>query len=171
MTRAHRATPEHNPTTEQADQPLACYLIAAAARILDSVIASRLTQYGVSPGQLPTLLALYAGDGRTQADLARQIGVEQPTMAVNLQRMERDGLVERRPDPAGGRKAFVYLSDHARDIRDPIRALRHGIDQDALAGVPRAAQKQLRATLSQLIVNVQALKDATRSKQPSEDPE
>lgn len=148
-------TPARRPS---ADQAMACYLIASAARMLDAVIADRLAQYGASPGQLPTLLALYGQDGQTQADLAREIGVEQPTMAVNLQRMERNGLIERRPDPAHRRKVQVWLTAHARTIEEPIRGLRREIDHDALAGLGPTAQRQLRASLTQLITNLHALK-------------
>lgn len=138
---------------------MACYQIAGAARLLDGVIGARLVQYGVTPGQLPTLLALYAQDGRTQAALAREIAVEQPTMAVNLQRMERDGLIERRPDPTHRRKMQVWLTPRARSIEEPIRGLRREIDHDALAGLAPAAQRQLRASLTQLTANLHALKD------------
>lgn len=148
-------TPARRPS---ADQAMACYLIASAARMLDAVIADRLAQYGASPGQLPTLLALYGQDGQTQADLAREIGVEQPTMAVNLQRMERMELIERRPDPAHRRKVQVWLTARARTIEEPIRGLRREIDHDALAGLAPTAQRQLRASLTQLITNLHALK-------------
>jgi len=33
----------------------------------------------------------------TQGELSRLIGIEQPTMAVTLRRMERDGLIQRTP--------------------------------------------------------------------------
>ncbi len=150
---------EAEPASPLADQDMACYRIAQAARLLDAVIAGRLAQYGVTPGQLPTLLALYDIDSRTQSDLARQIGVEQPTMAINLRRMERDGLIERRPDPGDGRKALVWLTKRARKIEAPIRTLRQEIDHDALDGIPHSRQRQLRRTLGQVVANLQDLKE------------
>jgi DNA-binding MarR family transcriptional regulator len=45
------------------------------------------------------------------------IGIEQPTMAFTLRRMERDGIIERSPDPEHGRKSLVKLT--ARAARDP----------------------------------------------------
>lgn len=151
--------PRHPPAT--ADQGMTCYLIALAARLLDQVIAGRLAIYGVIPGQLPTLLALYEADGRIQAELARQVGVEQPTMALNLQRMERDGLIERRPHPNDARKAHIWLTERAWAIQQPIRALRQEIDEDALLGIPAKRQQQLRTMLTQLIANLQTLKAAS----------
>jgi hypothetical protein len=35
----------------------------------------------------------------TQTELSRLIGIEQPTMAITLRRMERDGIIKRSPDP------------------------------------------------------------------------
>ena len=53
----------------------------------------------------------------TQAELLDLIGIEQPTMAFTLRRMERDGIIERSPDPEHGRKSLVKLT--ARAARDP----------------------------------------------------
>ncbi|MFB0619504.1 MarR family winged helix-turn-helix transcriptional regulator [Streptomyces sp. AGS-58] len=77
---------------------------------------------------------LYATDGQTQSELAPRTGVEQPTMAENLRRMERDGLITRSPDPADARRALVHLTGKARGIRGDVQALRSGIDAQALAG-------------------------------------
>lgn len=165
---------EAEPSRPLADPDMACYRIAQAARLLDAVVAGRLAQYGVSPGQLPTLLALYDSDGRTQSALARQVGVEQPTMAINLRRMERDGQIERRPDPDDGRKALVWLTKRAWMIEEPIRTLRQEIDYDALDGIPHSGQRQLRRSLGKIVANLQDLKNEaaqpTRTSTPRRTP-
>lgn len=59
----------------------------------------RIAPHDVVPGQFAQLLALYERDGVTQQELCEIVRIEQPTMAVTLQRMERDGLITRRRDP------------------------------------------------------------------------
>ncbi|WP_393734522.1 MarR family winged helix-turn-helix transcriptional regulator [Streptomyces sp. Y20] len=136
---------------------MVCYTVNHAARLLGQAIACRLAALGVTTGQLPTLLALYAQDGQTQTQLARRTGVEQPTMAVNLRRMERDGLITRTPDPADARRALVHLADKARAVRHDVQALRSRIDTEALAGFTPAEHEQLRGMLDRLVHNLNTL--------------
>ncbi|MEV4194109.1 MarR family winged helix-turn-helix transcriptional regulator [Streptomyces toxytricini] len=138
---------------------MVCYTVNHAARLLGQAITRRLAALGVTTGQLPTLLALYAADGQTQSELARRTGVEQPTMAVNLRRMERDGLITRTPDPADARRALVHLTDRARTIQTDVQALRSGIDAEALTGFTHEEHTQLSNLLDRLVNNLQHLTD------------
>jgi len=63
--------------------------------------------------------------------LAAQEGVSQPSMTQLIQRLERQGLVARLPDPADGRVAIVDLTDAGRDLLDERRKTR----RDRLAAV------------------------------------
>src|SRR4051812_33468072 len=91
--------------------------VAQLSRMFDRELRGALLPTGVLPGQLPVLLVLYDADGPTQAELARRLGVEQPTMAATLGRMERDGLIERRADEDDGRRARVHLTERSRRLR------------------------------------------------------
>ncbi|WP_163773899.1 MarR family winged helix-turn-helix transcriptional regulator, partial [Proteus mirabilis] len=71
-------------------------------------------------------------------ELARLAGVEQPSMAQLLARMERDGLIRREPDPSDGRSSLVSLSEDALARIDPARAILLRGDQEALAGFDAA---------------------------------
>ncbi|WP_063835469.1 MarR family winged helix-turn-helix transcriptional regulator [Streptomyces sp. NRRL S-118] len=153
----HEATPTGDPRARSEAESMVCYTVNHAARLLGQAITARLAVLGASPGQLPTLLALYEKDGRTQSELARHTGVEQPTMAVNLKRMERDGLITRSPDPADARRALVHLTDKAKAVRSGIQALRSGIDAEALAGFTPEEQAQLGHLLDRLVTNLNTL--------------
>jgi len=45
-------------------------------------------------------------------------------MANTLARIQRDGLIDRVPDPADGRRALVTLTSRARDLQDQLIAAR-----------------------------------------------
>lgn len=85
------------------------YLTNWAARLFIRSIERRLV--GGSAGPMPVFFALLDGDALTQKELASVAAVEQPTMANTLQRMERDGLVARLPDPDDKRSARVSLTE------------------------------------------------------------
>jgi MarR family transcriptional regulator, transcriptional regulator for hemolysin len=84
------------------------YLTNWAARLFVRAIERRLA--GGSAGPMPVFFALADGGTLSQSDLARWASVEQPTMANTLNRMERDGLIARTPDPGDKRSALVSLT-------------------------------------------------------------
>lgn len=86
------------------------YLTNLAGRLLVRELERHLAPLGLSPGHMPVLLALEDGSAQTQKTLAERAGVEQATMTATLTRMERDGLVSRRPNPEDGRSTLVALT-------------------------------------------------------------
>lgn len=86
------------------------YLTNLAGRLLVRELERQLTPLGLSPGHMPVLLSLDDGEARTQKAVAELAGVEQATMTATLTRMERDGLVSRRPNPEDGRSTLVQLT-------------------------------------------------------------
>ncbi len=72
-------------------------------------------------GAIDELLALYDADGQTPTELCRAVGVEPGTMTKTLQRMERDGLVERRRSPTDGRSVTVHLTERARHLESVLK--------------------------------------------------
>lgn len=86
------------------------YLTNLAGRLLVRELERHLALLGLSPGHMPVLLALEDGTALTQKALAERAAVEQATMTATLTRMERDGLVIRRPNPEDGRSTLVALT-------------------------------------------------------------
>lgn len=128
------------------------YMVNHLARQLARALHERIAPLGVVPGQFAQLLALYEQDGITQQELCQIVGIEQPTMANTLERMERDGLVERRPHPSDGRKQLIYLNDKARALEGPLTEAAESVNTLATAGI----SKTERSILMRLIATVQA---------------
>lgn len=89
------------------------YLTNWAARLFARALERRLV--GGNSGPMPVFFALQDGRAMTQKALAQLAAVEQPTMANTLNRMERDGLVVRTPDPNDRRSALVSLTPLGRE--------------------------------------------------------
>jgi DNA-binding MarR family transcriptional regulator len=111
------------------------HAFGAMARMVDRELRTAFAEYGVQPGQLPVLLALYERDGQTQAELATTVGVEQPTMASTLGRMEREGFVARRPDRDDGRRVGVFLTAPAKRLEGPLADAVRSVNRRALRGL------------------------------------
>src|SRR5579863_2852687 len=70
--------------------------------------------------QCRVLVRLAEHEGVSQARLAELTQVEPMTMVRILDRMEADGLLERRPDPADRRARRLYLTAKVRPLLEQI---------------------------------------------------
>lgn len=131
-------------------------LINRAGRLSGRVLDVRLKPLGVASGQVPILAVLNNGPPQTQTALARLIQIEQPTMAATLTRMERDGLIQRKPDPADGRSSLVSLSPAAVAKIPAVLALLDEGRAEMLAGLDAAEREQLIGLLVRVVANLEA---------------
>lgn len=139
------------------------HLISLAARGFARLSESRLKPLGFGVGQLPVLVALLEGNASTQRDLARFAKVEQPPMAQMLARMERDGLIQRTPDPADGRSSRIVLTRNARKrMPEAVATLFQG-NREAMAGFTQDEEAQLVDLLTRLIGNLDRIASAGSS--------
>lgn len=114
-------------------------------------LKSRLQPLGLSPAQYQALSVLEADSEQTQRSLAAALGVEQATMANTLARMERDGLIARKPHPDDGRAQLVVLTQKACDLVGPARQAAKDADQALLDGLPVAEQALFLSMLGRVI--------------------
>lgn len=75
-------------------------------------------------------------------------------MAQMLARMERDGLIERAPDPADGRKSRITLTAAARSRLPEALAVLFEGNREALRGFTAEETALLAALLTRLIANL-----------------
>ncbi|MFD2173296.1 MarR family winged helix-turn-helix transcriptional regulator [Rhodobacter lacus] len=111
------------------------FLANMMARLFENRLAAAIRPLGLTPAQFMTLLELWAEEGQTQAGLVARLAVEQATMAGTLGRMERDGLIERRPHPSDKRAQTLHLTARARALEAPATEAAQAVNTRALAGL------------------------------------
>lgn len=116
------------------------YLTNWAARLFVRAIERRLV--GGSAGPMPVFFALLSKGSLSQKDLANWASVEQPTMANTLNRMERDGLIMRTPDPNDGRSALITLTRTGRQRAEQAMEAAADVNDLALSGL-KPAEREL----------------------------
>ncbi|MEA2480763.1 MAG: hypothetical protein QOJ07_2685 [Thermoleophilaceae bacterium] len=131
------------------------HAFALMSRLLERELRRGLSEYAVTPGQLPVLLALYERDGQTQTELAGTVGVEQPTMAATLTRMERDGLVRRELDADDGRRVGVFLTRAAVRLEKPLTDTVRVANRRALRGLSGDERSLLYGLTERLRANLE----------------
>ena len=132
-------------------------LIGHVHRAFQRVADQLLRDQGFALGQLPVLMALKDGRPRSQAELARLANVEQPSMAQLLNRMERDGLVERLPDPEDGRSRLISLTAACRERLPKAKGVMQLLGGEALEGFSAEEEQGLAGLLARLADNVDAM--------------
>lgn len=111
-------------------------LLSAAARAVERDWDERLRAIGLPHAALIAIDILIR-TGPTGADtLARAARVQPQTMSRTLERMERDGLVERSPHPDDRRRRIVTVTEHGRRAWETARHIERDVlpDDPALRG-------------------------------------
>ena len=76
---------------------------------------------GITSPQWRMILRISENPGINQGSLAGMLEVEAITAGRMIDRLERLGLVERRPDPTDRRAWLLHLTDRARPMVDLLR--------------------------------------------------
>jgi DNA-binding MarR family transcriptional regulator len=130
------------------------YLIARLGRAHRARAGALLATVGLHPGQEMVLLRLVAEPGLSQNELADRLGIEPPTLTRGLQRLERAGLVERRPDADDARLVRVHLTPAGTACLAPIQVAWAELEAITTAGLTADELEQARSLLRRLIDNV-----------------
>ncbi len=136
------------------------YLVNLLARLFIRALDRRIEAHGLVHGQFPALLMVWERPGLTQAEIAAAVSVEQPTMANTLNRMERDGLVERRPDPLDRRRALVYPAERALAIRDDVLGCAMAVNTLATRGMSETDKAEAIRLMRIMAANLQTDTDS-----------
>jgi DNA-binding MarR family transcriptional regulator len=101
-------------------------------------------------------------DGQTLAALSRRMLVTAGNLTGLVDRAERDGVVERRPDPSDRRLSRVYLTERGRDLVRSILPMHAQRVSELLAALDAGERRELRRLLGKLRDSLQPPKEARR---------
>ena len=87
---------------------------------------------GLSASQLSAVTTLIRRGPSTIGDLADAESVRPPTMSRLVQRLEKDGLVVRRPSKTDGRVVLIRPTSRAANLMESGRAARESVLGEAL---------------------------------------
>ena len=96
------------------------FLLAKASQRWNELLYERFVRAGfaeVRPSYGSLLLPLFEEDGLRMGELGRRARLSKQTVTTMVRLIERDGLVERRPDPADARATRIHLTARAKSFR------------------------------------------------------
>lgn len=130
------------------------FWINQISRLLMRDFEARLRPLGFGMAYVPVITALEEHGPLQQKQLVELIGVEQPTMAALLSRMERDGVVVRSPHPSDRRASRFDLSDTTRQRMPEARQLLTDIAASAVRGFGPDERSALLSALRRIAANL-----------------
>ncbi|MET8329210.1 MarR family transcriptional regulator [Streptomyces sp. NPDC005181] len=143
------AGPDAEPSAEQVATQLASVVSRLLRRLRTTSSDSLLT-----PTQRSVLARLDREGPATTAALARAEYVRPQSMRLTLGALEGQGLVERAPDPADGRKSVMSITDVGRTTLGAVRAAKHNWLAEAIAAELDGAERRTVAEATALLVRL-----------------
>lgn len=152
--------PLHSPSDLRLDAPASqrfiddylLYLLARASHLVSTEFHEQLRRRGVSVTVWRVLASLIGSGGETVTGLAETCLLQQPTMTKLLDRMVRDGLVQRTQDGRDRRVVRVMLTERGQTLAAEVAQAARLHEADLLARYPEvealAIKDLLRAILA-----------------------
>lgn len=110
-------------------------------------------QLGLTPAQWRVILALSITDGLTQKDLAEKIYLDGSTLVPVIDKMEQNGMVERKVDSKDRRVNRVFLTKHSEATVDSIVSIVLQLRKTIFNGVSASEIDLIKTTLRIIIKN------------------
>jgi DNA-binding MarR family transcriptional regulator len=114
---------------------------------------------GLHRGQSMVLKALGGQNGLTNSALANLLCVRPATMTNMVNRLEKAGLVERRPDARDQRVSHVTLTEAGLDLQDQVQQVWIDFEAQVFQGLDQGELDELRRVFGHIQSNLLQLAD------------
>jgi MarR family transcriptional regulator for hemolysin len=131
------------------------FLVYEVARLFGRRFNQRALLFlGLTRAQCKVLGYLARNEGINQAGLADLLEIKPMSLVRQIDRMEEDGWIERRPDPGDRRAHRLVLTEKARPILARILDLSNQVRNEAFAGLSEVEGRHLISLLGRVHGNL-----------------
>ena len=109
------------------------FLISDVSRLLRRNFDKRAQKIGLSRAQWQVLAWLKRNEGISQTQLADLLEMSPMTLVRLIDRLEMNGLVERRADQADGRRSFLARTPAGVEVTEQVHSFRRRLIGSALS--------------------------------------
>jgi Transcriptional regulators len=136
-------------------------VFAHLARRAREDLGQQLQRFGVYSGQQYLLELLWeTPDGLTVGEIAERLAVEAPSITRTVQRMARQGFVEKHPHPTDARLVIVKLTMKGQALEQVIPQVMSHLEEQMLAGLSEVEQAFLMRLLKHMHQNLEDIPPA-----------
>jgi DNA-binding MarR family transcriptional regulator len=143
------------------------FLLHDVSRLMRARFDQRAQALGLTRAQWRVLVHLAPRQGLNQSALAEILELDAVTMGRHVDRLERDGWLERRADPGDRRAWRLHLTEAARPTLEQMDAIATEMQAAALAAVTAEDRARLTTILLRIKANLAAPQEGGEAAAPS----
>ena len=117
-------------------------------------LEERLVKYELVKGQARLLLLIKDNDGCTQKELANFVGVKYSSMSERLDKLEKNGYIERITDEDNMKYKRIYITPTGKTAVIQCRKILKEVDDLTFKGMTKKDKVQLEAYFNKMIKNL-----------------
>ena len=100
------------------------------------------------------IFSLHQNRGMSQRELAKKMKLTPPTITSGIKKMEKQGLIERRPDEQDQRIMRLYLTEKAENCLEQVWDVINKMEEMLVSGFSIEEKILLRRFLLQMLDNL-----------------
>jgi len=106
------------------------FLMFRTARGMKKMLDSNLSEFNVTSSQATILNTLASNDGQSLSDIGKSVHLDKPAITGLADRMEHDGLVERRRTSSDRRIIQLFLTEKGGKLYKKIEKIIVKVDEE-----------------------------------------
>jgi DNA-binding MarR family transcriptional regulator len=127
-----------------------CFKLNKVRRKIHRYYETKLAPFNIKPAQFYVLSALWDDDNVKFKELANRLDMDGSTLTGILDRLEKNGFIERKQDPGDRRSITVCLTSEAKKIRPQMIEIARDLDNEFREKIPENEFKTLLKVLDKL---------------------
>ncbi len=128
------------------------YLLIKSSRFLKGTLDKRLQEYDLTATQFSVLNQITGHNGNiTSAEVAQRLESDRPTISAIINRLERDGFVEKVQNPHDKRSAYLKLNEETLKLVDELRRVSDEVNETVFEAFTEEEVANMKAYLVKLM--------------------
>lgn len=130
------------------------FLMHDTTRLMNRYYDRRVRAYNITRTQWTLLTYLFRYEGVSQTKLAEYMDLAPMTLTRQIDKLEEDGLLDRRQDVRDRRTNLIYLTEKSQPLMDHMHEIAVEAKEAALKNFSQEEREMLRAFLLRMRENM-----------------
>lgn len=126
-------------------------LINIASKMFKNHMRLETEKAGLNDTYRPIIMLLSREDNLTQLEISKRIHLSTPSTSLTLQKMEAEGLIERKVDEVDKRQVRIHITKQGEEFLKRILELIHRVEDEVFGDISDETQKEVNKVLKKII--------------------
>jgi len=110
------------------------FLASKTYQRLSQLAKQKLSKLGITTTQCALLHVLWEQDGLKGIELGERLRIDGATITGMLDRLEQNGIIERRPDSRDRRINLIFVTEKGKELEGPVKEVLKEVEDAVLSG-------------------------------------